>query len=103
MKNITKSELKAILCKTFIVDDYLKDDITFELGGSGDNWIIKYGCPYSAPEFNTEKLMQLCEKLGTFKININNYDEQGCETCDYGSDYGYTFSIPKTELLIKGV
>jgi hypothetical protein len=44
---------------------------------------------------NLDRLMQLAELFGTTSIDVDNYSDSGCETCDYGSAYGYDLQIRK--------
>ena len=50
---------------------------------------------YGAPKITLEMLTKLAEYFGTTKIDVDNstINEQGCETCDYGSSYGHTIQI----------
>ena len=54
---------------------------------------MKLGRMYDAPALSTEKLMALCELFGTRKIDVDGYAHRGCETCDYGSDYGHEIEV----------
>lgn len=54
---------------------------------------IDYGRMYDSPNLNFAKLKALGELFGTEEINVDNYSESGCETCDYGSSYGHTIQI----------
>jgi len=54
---------------------------------------IDYGAMYESPNLNFAKLMELSKLFGTEEINVDNYSEGGCETCDYGSSYGHTIQI----------
>lgn len=56
-------------------------------------FVINYGQMYEKPELNFDKLMQLSEIFGTREIDVDDYSEGGCETCDYGSDYGHEIQI----------
>ena len=48
---------------------------------------------YEAPAMNSEVIFSLCEFFDTRKINHDSFSEGGCETCDYGSKYGFTLEI----------
>lgn len=50
---------------------------------------------YEAPEINFSFLMELSETFGTREIDVDNYstNNEGCETCDYGSCYGHTVQV----------
>jgi hypothetical protein len=54
---------------------------------------IEYGSMYSAPELGLKTLIALSEIFGTKAIDVDNYGTSGCDTCDYGSDYGHTIQI----------
>lgn len=55
---------------------------------------IKLECMYEAPCLNLEVLRQLADFFETDNINDDDkFSYGGCETCDYGSSYGYTLSI----------
>lgn len=49
---------------------------------------IQYGKMYETPMVSFAQLKQLSELFGTNEIALNPYDSPGCESCDYGSDYG---------------
>lgn len=49
---------------------------------------------YDAPPYNYEIASQLAEFFGTTDINnADHIDAPGCDTCDYGSSYGFTLVI----------
>jgi hypothetical protein len=49
---------------------------------------------YEAPSPNLKVMQELSKFFDTTNINDDDeFSEQGCETCDYGSKYGYTLSI----------
>jgi uncharacterized protein (TIGR02996 family) len=54
---------------------------------------IKYGEMYTAPALTFDALSQLSELFGTTQIDVDDYSQGGCETCDWGSDYGHTIQI----------
>lgn len=61
--------------------------------GNKSYYEIDYDRMYSAPELTFQKLKALSELFGTDEINVDNYNIHGCETCDWGSDYGHTIQI----------
>jgi len=71
----------------------LGESDTLEFRISGDTFLITYGNMYSSPSLGLEKLMKLSELFGTVKIDVDDYAQEGCESCDYGSDYGHKISI----------
>mgnify|MGYP003395911002 CR=1 FL=1 len=51
---------------------------------------------YSAPPFTLKTLQTLADHFGTNEIDFDNsINKEGCETCDHGSEYGYTVQIYK--------
>lgn len=66
---------------------------TFEVTKTKDYYQIEYGLMYEAPVLNLTHLFKLSEIFGTQKIDVDHYSKGGCETCDYGSDYGHTIQI----------
>jgi len=54
---------------------------------------VTCGKMYEAPPLNLGMLMKYAEFFGTKNINDSRFSHGGCETCDYGSSYGYTLII----------
>ena len=55
---------------------------------------ITLKCMYEAPAINLNILMQLADFFGTKNINDDDrFASIGCETCDYGSSYGFTLTV----------
>jgi hypothetical protein len=54
---------------------------------------ITYGRMYESPELSFSILKQLSELFGTDEIDVDDYSYSGCESCDYGSDYGHTIQV----------
>jgi hypothetical protein len=49
---------------------------------------------YSSPVLNLKKLMELAEFFDTKNINDDDrFSNEGCDTCDYGSSYGFTLTV----------
>lgn len=48
---------------------------------------------YEPPELNFNTLKELSDLFGTTNIDVDNYSQGGCETCDWGSKYGHTIQI----------
>ena len=49
---------------------------------------------YEAPGLSFGHLMKLAEFFGTKNINDDDrFSFGGCETCDYGSSYGFTLTV----------
>lgn len=55
---------------------------------------VKLACMYEPPAFNIQVIMKVAEFFGTTNINdADKFEWGGCETCDYGSQYGFTLDI----------
>ena len=48
---------------------------------------------YESPSLSFDKLSQLSEFFGTRNISDSKFSNSGCETCDYGSSYGFTLYV----------
>ncbi len=73
-----------------------------------------YVAMYSAPPFSYALLRKWVEFFGTEEIDTSDgISRGGCESCDYGSEYGFTVKIhkptknttptPKTEFTEKDI
>ena len=52
--------------------------------------LVEVTCMYFSPDVSYEQLEEIAKKLNFSKFE--KYDEisnSGCDTCDYGSSYGY--------------
>jgi hypothetical protein len=84
-----KEALDAAMPPTGIVEksawsvEYVCDD---QIG-------LIYGRMYEAPVLGIESLLAIGEAFGTKSVDVNNYAHGGCDTCDYGSDYGHTIQV----------
>ena len=59
---------------------------------------IRMSNMYSAPGLNLKKLKALAEFFGTDNIDDEDqFSSGGCESCDYGSTYGFTLTIRPDE------
>lgn len=63
------------------------------IGEINGGYEITYGQMYESPGLNFTHLKKLSELFGTDNIDVDNYGYGGCETCDFGSDYGHTIQI----------
>jgi len=69
-----------------------------EIYSNDDSVDIKLEQMYDHPTLNLKKLRALSDFFETDNINDDDrFDERGCETCDYGSSYGFTLTIRKDE------
>lgn len=87
-------QLKSVLTPPTDIYEkpYLKVDSETE-SNKGPLFELSYGNMYSAPVLNLGVLIKLSELFGTTEIDVDNYSSRGCDTCDYGSDYGHTIQI----------
>jgi hypothetical protein len=70
-----------------------KGCLTVELN-TPDMVRVTISCMYEAPSPTLDVLTQLAEFFGTKNINDDDaFANGGCETCDYGSSYGYTLTV----------
>ncbi len=62
--------------------------------GAVDGCDIEFGKMYDPPPpLNLRHMDALGKLFGTEDVTVNGYSVEGCETCDFGSDYGYTINI----------
>lgn len=64
---------------------------------------IRYGQEYNAPELNLRKLIELSKLFGTTEIDVDDYSQSGCDTCDYGSDYGHEIQVYNPTLHVNEI
>ena len=70
-----------------------KDDIVI-LVNRDDLVLIQFKKMYEPPVLNLAVLMALAEFFDTKNINDDDrFSNGGCDTCDYGSSYGFTLTI----------
>jgi hypothetical protein len=66
---------------------------THQVIRNGTGVEITIGNMYESPEINLDTLMKVGTLFGTMEVDVDNYAYCGCDTCDYGSDYGHTLTI----------
>jgi len=79
----------------FIKEIY-KEDVPDEITVSKekDHVEITIADMYSSPELSFSTLLKISEFFGTQNINDDDrFSEFGCDTCDYGSSYGFTLTV----------
>lgn len=54
---------------------------------------LVWGKMYDAPGVTFDLLQALSTLFGTTRIDVDDYAQGGCETCDWGSDYGHTIQV----------
>lgn len=60
---------------------------------SDSNFSIKISKTYESPNLSFAKLLEISKIFGTTHIDVDSYSIPGCESCDYGSDYGHNIDI----------
>ena len=88
-------ELAEVLNKLLVGDEGTAETLRLKQYSDrrGNGFQITYGAMYDRPELNFDVLMKLSELFGTNKIDVDQYGIGGCETCDYGSDYGHEIVV----------
>jgi len=84
------SALKDSLNAILEGGDYLK---VSRCVGKREGFELSYGSMYDAPIISFDRLKAISDLFGTTAIDVDDYANSGCETCDYGSDYGHTIQI----------
>jgi hypothetical protein len=56
-------------------------------------YTLTVGKMYDAPGVTFELMKAMSEVFGTDSIDVDNFAHSGCETCDYGSDYGHDIQL----------
>lgn len=92
MKTYTDNQILEKL-KTIFESDTITP-VEFEILQSPDHVRITVKRMYEAPGLSFDKMMQLGKFFDTRMIETDSeYHYGGCETCDYGSEAGYTLHI----------
>lgn len=68
-------------------------DVYLKVSKITNGYNLHFGGEYQSPPLGFERLKQLSDLFGTVKIDVNDYANSGCETCDYGSNYGNDIQI----------
>ena len=96
MKSRTKEEIEQKI-KEIWNDVYEKPD-SIEIDEVDGGFDIKLEAMYERPILNLTFVMQLADFFETKNINDDDdFGWSGCETCDYGSSYGFTLKIRPEE------
>ena len=61
----------------------------------GNGFEIDFAEMYEPPSLSFATMTEISEMFGTKEIDFDNYSHGGCETCDYGSRYGYKIQVYK--------
>lgn len=97
MFNYTEKQLKTIVNDVLKGGDYsfIELDVSI-LKQNEKELLFEVSRMYDCPPLGFKQLKALSEVFQT--DNIDKYDDissSGCETCDYGSRYGYAFRVWK--------
>ena len=68
-------------------------DTTREAKKVPNGWNITASDMYEAPGLSLKQLMSLAVFFGTQNITDERFASCGCESCDYGSCYGFTLEV----------
>lgn len=91
-----RSQLPAQVKQVFLNDDEFHSNLTVTCEDYPDgSYTVKVSQMYSHINLTFAKLKRLAELFGTENFNVNNWSQQGCETCDSGSSYTHEFHVPK--------
>ncbi len=87
-----KRTKKEILAKVKSLWD--KDSTEVSVIVSEEGVHILLSSMYDPPGLNIQNILVLTKFFGTTNINDeDHFSNQGCETCDYGSEYGFTLVV----------
>lgn len=96
MKTRAKEEIEKKVRELWAsdkLDDFLNEG-TLQVEIEPNKVSITLAQMYEPPGLSFAQLMSLAEFFGTKNINDDDrFGEAGCETCDYGSSYGFTLTI----------
>lgn len=92
MSDLCKTGLQLEIASLFKTSEYSHGELTINKITNTKFEIGIYQM-YDAPVINFTTLKKLSDLLGTEEIDVNNYSQAGCETCDYGSSYGHEIQV----------
>lgn len=105
MKQYTEEEIKAKVREIWDADFYYEYSYTatkspkveqpkIKIDIGSDEIRITIQAMYDSPSITLGHLMALAEFFETKNINDDDrFSWSGCETCDYGSSYGFTLTV----------
>lgn len=74
-------------------EQYKLNDTYFRIQGQNGSYTFVFGRMYEHFGYSLSNLIKLADILGTENITDSKYSIDGCETCDYGSDYQTTLRV----------
>lgn len=94
MKQHTKEEIYEKCFEIWQDDSYGSERPEFNVKIHDDKIDITVAMMYESPTLAFKHLKSLSEFFETENINDDDrFSQGGCETCDYGSSYGFTLTI----------
>jgi hypothetical protein len=95
MINRTENEIVKELERIYGEHKHSWDEIEFKVQKHSDKEIrITVSKMYEAPGLSFEMISQLAKFFDTLLVETNSeFSHGGCDTCDYGSAYGYDLYI----------
>lgn len=92
MKEHTDEEIKAKLQELWPEADFR--DTEWKVDRGPDRIAITISQMYESPGLDFKKLHALAQFFDTMNVETESeFAHGGCETCDYGSEYGFTLWI----------
>lgn len=92
MKNYTDEEITAKVHEVWNENTYEK--LNVEIRRNGNYIDIVMEKMYSAPILTFSKLHKMALYFDTMNVETESeFNHSGCDTCDYGSSYGFTLRI----------
>ena len=93
----TEEEIRKFIQEDVFSDvfnDKYEDNVDVEVRFCEDGIRIEVTRMYDPPGLSFEKLSKLAEFFGTDRVGDEEFiREGGCETCDYGSKYGFVLLV----------
>lgn len=68
-------------------------ELNVQVSESNGTLFVHVSDMYESPPFHSELIFALCDYFGTKKIDSAKFGIGGCDTCDFGSSYGYDLTI----------
>lgn len=91
----TESNIESLIKSVITTKDGYEiddlDDLTIYVKVSKqDHLLVEVTCMYSSPDVSYDQIAEIAKQLNFSKFEkYNEISNSGCETCDYGSSYGY--------------
>lgn len=102
LRPIPEDEVRAFFIK-LAEDSWCEPDIKIEQYERGDKtgYEVSVSAMYTNPiTVSYGTLNQIAEFFGTRQIDVDDWADRGCETCDHGSDYGHAFQIMEPKIVV---